>query len=282
MSKDRIFSIITIICFCSIILIPIGIAIMWFSTKWKNILKIILSTVLSTLYVGLFILFLLFEPSVNHNGVGIPLDYSKGKTEFNTELSSSKKTEEISEEFSSKTLKKGNKDKQTETKEHLPRSLQKKNGKGVGRIIWPILFFLFIMILIIIQNIRSSKKNRDYENPYVDTNQYKLPLVDDAKMPIVHFLKLRLNQDERINYATETNQKNNEGNFVVTNQRLVIYNKEEGEIDFPLSVLEAVSSVSNSVIMLTSGSRKYYIFLPENQVKYALAVLRWSYRQISS
>ncbi len=282
MSKDRIFSIITIICFCSIILIPIGIAIMWFSTKWKNFIKIIISIVLSGLYVGLFLLFLLFEPSINQNGVGVPLSFSKGKTEFNTEVTSSKKIEKEVDEFTSKTLKKGKKEKQPENKEHLPKSLKKNQEKTAGRLIWPIIFFLFLMVLIIIQNIRSSKKNKDYENPYVDTNQYKLPLSDDAKMPIVHFLKLRLNKDERINYATETNQKNNEGNFVVTNQRLVIYNKEEGEIDFPLSVLEAVASVSNSVIMLTSGSRKYYIFLPENQVKYALAVLRWSFKKITS
>ena len=48
--------------------------------------------------------------------------------------------------------------------------------------------------------------------------------------------------------------------------------------EFPLEVLEAVSSVSNSVMLLTSGTRKYYIFMDESQLNYALAVVRWAYK----
>jgi hypothetical protein len=134
-----------------------------------------------------------------------------------------------------------------------------------------------MLFLIIWQNIRNNRKPH-YENPYVDTNKYKLPLSDDAKIPIVHFLKLRLNKEEKIIFATETNQKDNEGDLIITNQRVVIMDKTQN-VEFPLGVLTAVSSVTDTVMLLTSGDRKYYVFMPESQLKYALATIRWSYKQ---
>ena len=61
-----------------------------------------------------------------------------------------------------------------------------------------------------------------------------------------------------------------------TNEINVLSNEEMTE--FPLEVLEAVSSVSNSVMLLTSGTRKYYIFMDESQLNYALAIVRWAYK----
>ena len=64
---------------------------------------------------------------------------------------------------------------------------------------------------------------------------------------------------------------------VLVGPTAVIMNNEE-MTEFPLEVLEAVSSVSNSVMLLTSGTRKYYIFMDESQLNYALAVVRWAYK----
>ena len=100
-------------------------------------------------------------------------------------------------------------------------------------------------------------------------------------MPMVHFLKLKMNAGEKIYYATETVQKDNQGDFVVTNQRVVVFGKS-GDYEFPMNALTAVSSVSNSVMLLTCGDRKYYIFMPENQMKYALAVIRWAYSKVTN
>ena len=141
MSKNKLFSIITIICFCSIILIPIGLALMFFSTNWKKTLKIILTASLSTLYIFLFVLFLLLEPSVNKSGTVLPFDYSQGKTKFNTEVpSSSKKLSEQEEEFKTKTHKKTDSKKEDKEVEHLPRSLRKVPGKGGTQIFFTILY----------------------------------------------------------------------------------------------------------------------------------------------
>ena len=137
-----------------------------------------------------------------------------------------------------------------------------------------------ILVLVLWRNFRSAGKKTDYENPYVDTNLYKLPLTEDAKTPLVHFQRLKLNPGEKILFATETVQKDNEGDFVVTGQRAVIFSKS-GTTDLPLSSLTAVLSVSNSVMQLTAaadeGEQKFYIFLPESQMKYALAIVRWAF-----
>ena len=287
MTKSKLFSIITIICFCTVILIPIGLALMWFSTSWKKKPRIIITLTLLPLYAVLVILLLLLEPSYNTSGIGLPFSYSKGYTAFDS--TGGKKTENNSKK-NSKSKKKGEDSKfeseqaklsselglEEPEEERLPKSLKKNQGKAASRSWLVILFFLLIIAFIIIQNLRNKNKKTGYENPYVDTNQYKLPFTDDSKMPMVHFLGLHLNGGEKILYATETNQKDNEGNFIVTNQRVVLYSKE-GDYDFPLSALTAISSVSNTVFLLTSGERKYYIFVPENQMKYCLAVVRWAY-----
>lgn len=291
MQKNRVFSIITIICFCTVILVPLGLALMWFSTEWKKKLKIILTSVLGLLYIVLVVLFLLIEPSYNTGGIGLPGGYSGGYTAFDS--GGGKKTERDADK-DGRTKKNGdgadfepesprnngkNGEKNPE-QERLPRSMTRQRHKGNGQAWYAVLFFLLILALIIIQNLVGNRKKHGYENPYVDTNQYKLPLLPESKLPMVHFLGLRLAQGERILFAVNTVQKDNEGDFVVTSQRVLLYSKQ-GDCEFPLSALTAITSVSNSVLQLTSGDRKYYIFVPENQMKYALAVVRWAYAKFS-
>ena len=278
MSKDKVFSIITIACFVSILFIPIGLVTMWFSTSWKKKLKLILSAAFTLLYVGIVALILLLEPSYNTSGVSLPFDVSVGQTAFETSGGGkAKEVEGIEGDSNKKTDKTEDLD---EVEERLPKSIKKKSG-SLGRPFFTVMFFLFMLFLIIWQNMKAKKKKGGYENPYVDTNQYKLPLAEDAKMPMVHFLKLKMNAGEKIYYATETVQKDNQGDFVVTNQRVVVFGKS-GDYEFPMNALTAVSSVSNSVMLLTCGDRKYYIFMPENQMKYALAVIRWAYSKVTN
>lgn len=276
MPKSKKASIAAIVLFLTVIFIPIGIVIMLYYTDWKKLSKIIISTSLMLFYILLFFLIFNLKPSYNTSGISLPFSYSQGATAFETESFSQREKVSQKEGSESDSRKKG--ETIEEESESDKKMLKKNKGRNFGDAIFPILFFLALFILIIYQNLRS-KKEKTKENPYVDTNLYNLPLEDDAKMPVVHYLKLRLNPQEIIYYATETNQKDNEGDFVITNQRVRISNKEEC-IDFPLNVLEAVTSISDSCIMLISGTRKYYIFMDQSQVRYALAVLRWSVKKI--
>ena len=278
MSKDRMFSIITIACFVSILFIPIGLVTMWFSTSWKKKLKFILSAAFTLLYVGIVALILLLEPSYNTSGVSLPFDVSVGQTAFETSGGGKAKVVEgIEGDSNKKTDKTEDLD---EVEQRLPKSIKKKSG-SLGRPFFTVMFFLFMLFLIIWQNMKAKNKKGGYENPYVDTTPSNWPLPEHAKMPMVHFLKLKMNAGEKIYYATETVQKDNQGDFVVTNQRVVVFGKS-GDYEFPMNALTAVSSVSNSVMLLTCGDRKYYIFMPENQMKYALAVIRWAYSKVTN
>ena len=281
MQRDKVFSIITIACFCTILLIPIGLALMWFQTKWKTKRKIIITSAGSILYIAIVAFVLLLEPSYNTGGVSLPFKYSGGETAYETSANPgrpSKKDKKVSPASDKK--QKSNSEQSEAEEERIPRSVKKQSGRALGRGFYIFLFFLIVMILILWRNFRSAGKKDEYENPYVDTNLYKLPLADDAKMPLVHFLRLKAAQGEKILYATETVQKDNEGDFVVTNKRVVIFSKT-GTTEVPLTVLSAVLSVSNSVMQLTAsgeeGEQKYYVFLPESQMKFALAIVKWAY-----
>ena len=277
MQRNKVFSIITIACFCSIVLIPIGLALMWFMTSWKKKRKIIITSAGSLLYIAIVALLLLLEPSYNTGGLSLPFKYSGGETAYDAPANPgrpSKKEKKVSPASDKK--EKSESESTEQDQERLPRSVKKQSGRSLGRSFYVFLFFVLILILILWRNFRSAGKKDSYENPYVDTNLYRLPLTDDAKMPLVHFLRLKTNQGEKILYATETIQKDNEGDFVVTDQRVVIFSKT-GTTEIPLSSLTAILSVSNSVMQLTSGEEKYYLFLPESQMKFALAIVRWIY-----
>ena len=280
MQRNKVFSIITIACFCTVLLIPIGLALMWFQTSWKKKRKIIITSAGSILYIAIVAFILLLEPSYNTGGVSLPFKYSGGETAYDAPANPgrpSKKEKKVSPASEKKQKFESENSKPEE--EPVPRSVKKQSGRVLGRGFYFFLFFIITMILILWRNFHSAGKKEEYENPYVDTNLYKLPLSDDAKMPLVHFLRLKLNQGEKILYATETVQKDNEGDFVVTNQRAVIFSKN-GNAEIPLSSLSAVLSISNSVMQLTSSTpteQKFYVFLPESQMKYALAIVKWAY-----
>jgi len=280
MQRDKIFSIITIVCFCTIILIPIGLVTMWFSTQWKKKIKIILSSLFGLLYVILVVCLLLLEPSYNTSGLSLPGTYNQGQTAFEQTSNSKPKDKADDKENPNKN---NSKSKETEDTNQDGKSFggikKTSNGKKLGRAGFSLLFFLFMIFLIIWQNLKSKKKST-YENPYVDTNQYRLPFTEDSKFPLVHFLRLRTKPDERILFATETNKKNDEGDLVVTNKRVVIYSLSENA-ELPLENLEAVASISNTVMQLVCGERKYYVFMNESQMKYALAVIRWAYKKLT-
>ena len=281
MQRDKVFSIITIACFCTILLIPIGLALMWFQTKWKTKRKIIITSAGSLLYIAIVAFVLLLEPSYNTGGVSLPFKYSGGETAYEASANPgrpSKKDKKVSPASNKK--QKSDSEQSEAEEERIPRSVKKQSGRALGRGFYIFLFFLIVMILILWRNFRSAGKKDEYENPYVDTNLYKLPLAVDAKMPLVHFLRLKAAQGEKILYATETVQKDNEGDFVVTDKRVVIFSKT-GTTEVPLRALSAVLSVSNSVMQLTAsgeeGEQKYYVFLPESQMKFALAIVKWAY-----
>lgn len=286
MQRDKVLSIITIICFCSIVLIPLGLALMWFMTAWNKKRKIIITGAGSLLYIAIVAFILLLEPSYNTGGVSLPFKYSGGETAFDAPANPgrpSKKEKKISPASDKK--EKSEKSSDEPDEERLPRSVKRQSGRSLGRAFYVFLFFLVILILVLWRNFRAAGKKTDYENPYVDTNLYKLPLTAESKTPLVHFQRLKLNQNEKILYATETVQKDNEGDFVVTDKRVAIFSKT-GILELPLSSLTAVLSVSNSVMQLTTegdeGEQKYYVFLPENQMKYALAIVRWAFGKVTA
>ena len=281
MQRNKVFSIITIACFCSIVLIPIGLSLMWFQTSWKKKRKIIITGAGSLLYIAIVAFILLLEPSYNTGGVSLPFKYTGGETAYDAPANPgrpSKKDKKVSPASDKK--QKSDSKKSESDEERVPRSVKKQSGRAIGRGFYVFLFFLIILVLILWRNFRGAGKKEDYENPYVDTNLYKLPLAEDSKIPLVHFLRLKQNQGEKILFATETVQKDNEGDFVVTDKRVVIFSKN-GTSEVPLKALSAVLSVSNSVMQLTAsgeeGEQKYYVFLPESQMKYALAIVRWAF-----
>lgn len=284
MDKSKLLSVITIICFCSIVLIPLGLALMWFMTSWKKKRKLIITAAGSVLYIAIVAFVLLLEPSYNTGGVSLPFKYSGGETAYDAPANPgrpSKKEKKISP--ASEKKQKSDKTSENPEEERVPRSVKKQSGRTLGRSFYVFLFFLIILVLILWRNFRAAGKKEDYENPYVDTKLYKLPLAADAKTPLVHFQRLKLNQNEKILFATETVQKDNEGDFAVTDKRVVIFTKG-GTSELALSSLTAVLSVSNSVMQLTAagpeGEQKYYVFLPESQMKYALAIVRWAFSKV--
>ena len=275
MQRDKIISIITIACFASVVFIPIGIVLACFFTDWSKKRKIIISSISGVVYVVIVTLLLVLEP-VNNGDGGVVLPFGSGqgtvaiengqkrKSKGNEILETENQIEEKNEE-------------QDELKEEIRKKQKKVETRRLGRVGFSVLFFLIMLILIIWQNLKSKNK-RQVENPYVDTELYRLPLHSGSKMPMVHFLRLRLHENEVIYYATETNKKDDEGDLVVTNERIVIYSATEN-VEIPLGELEGVASVTNTVIQIFTEEKKYYVFMDASQIKYALAVIRWAYKK---
>lgn len=273
MQRNKTFSIITIICFCSVIFIPIGLVLMWYSTQWSKKRKFILSGIMTIVYIAIVCFLMLFEPNQSGSGSGLP--FGKGnqnvESQYESEHHKSSKKAKQSGANPSGNEKEDNFPKE---KEKLPKKVQKGESKALGKSFYTIMFFLFMLFIIIWQNLKAKKKTGNYENPYVDTKKYKLPLDANFKIPTVHFTKIELEENEKIIFATETTQKNQEGDFVVTDKRIIVLGKSEN-YEIPLQELATVSSVTNSVMQITSGTQKYYIFVPENQMKFAVATVHW-------
>ena len=273
MQRNKTFSIITIICFCSVIFIPIGLVLMWYSTQWSKKRKFILSGIMTIVYVAIVCFLMLFEPNQSGSGSGLPFGNGNQNVESQYESEhhkSSKKAKQSGANPSSKE----NEDIFQKENSKLPKKVQKGESKALGKSFYTIMFFLFMLFIIIWQNLKAKKKTGNYENPYVDTKKYKLPLDNNFKIPTVHFTKIELDENEKIIFATETTQKNQEGDFVVTDKRIIVLGKSEN-YEIPLQELATVSSVTNSVMQITSGTQKYYIFVPENQMKFAVATVHW-------
>lgn len=273
MQRNKTFSIITIICFCSVIFIPIGLVLMWYSTQWSKKRKFILSGIMTIVYVAIVCFLMLFEPNQSGSGSGLPFGKGNQNVESQYESEPDKSSKKAKQ---SGTNPSGNeqKDNFPKEKEKLPKKVQKGESKALGKSFYTIMFFLFMLFIIIWQNLKAKKKTGNYENPYVDTKKYKLPLDANFKIPTVHFTKIELEENEKIIFATETTQKNQEGDFVVTDKRIIVLGKSEN-YEIPLQELTTVSSVTNSVMQITSGTQKYYIFVPENQMKFAVATVHW-------
>ena len=273
MQRNKTFSIITIICFCSVIFIPIGLVLMWYSTQWSKKRKFILSGIMTIVYIAIVCFLMLFEPNQSGSGSGLPFGKGHQNVESQYESEPDKSSKKAKQ---SGTNPSGNeqKDNFPKEKEKLPKKVQKGESKALGKSFYTIMFFLFMLFIIIWQNLKAKKKTGNYENPYVDTKKYKLPLDANFKIPTVHFTKIELEENEKIIFATETIQKNQEGDFVVTDKRIIVLGKSEN-YEIPLQKLATVSSVTNSVMQITSGTQKYYIFVPENQMKFAVATVHW-------
>lgn len=273
MQRNKTFSIITIICFCSVIFIPIGLVLMWYSTQWSKKRKFILSGIMTIIYVATVCFLMLFEPNQSGSGSGLPFGNGNQNVESQYESEPDKSSKKAKQ---SGTNPSGNEkeDNFPKEKEKLPKKVQRGESKALGKSFYTIMFFLFMLFIIIWQNLKAKKKTGNYENPYVDTKKYKLPLDANFKIPTVHFTKIELEENEKIIFATETTQKNQEGDFVVTDKRIIVLGKSEN-YEIPLQELATVSSVTNSVMQITSGTQKYYIFVPENQMKFAVATVHW-------
>lgn len=273
MQRNKTFSIITIICFCSVIFIPIGLVLMWYSTQWSKKRKFILSGIMTIVYVAIVCFLMLFEPNQSGSGSGLPFGKGNQNVESQYESEPDKSSKKAKQSGTNPSAKE-NEDIFQKENSKLPKKVQKGESKALGKSFYTIMFFLFMLFIIIWQNLKAKKKTGNYENPYVDTKKYKLPLDANFKIPTVHFTKIELEENEKIIFATETTQKNQEGDFVVTDKRIIVLGKSEN-YEIPLQELATVSSVTNSVMQLTSGTQKYYIFVPENQIKFAVATVHW-------
>lgn len=279
MQSNKTLSIITIICFCSVIFIPIGLVLMWYSTQWSKKRKFILSGIMTVVYVAIVCFLMLFEPNQSGSGSGLPFGNGNQNVESQYESENHKSSKKAKQSGTNPSANKKEDDFSKEDAK-LPKKVQKGESKSLGKSFYTIMFFLFMLFIIIWQNLKSKKKTGTYENPYVDTKKYKLPLDNNFKIPTVHFTKMEFEDNEKIVFATETTQKNQEGDFVVTDKRIVVLGKSEN-YEIPLQEITAVSSVTNSVMQITSGTQKYYIFVPENQMKLAAATVRWAYAKIN-
>ncbi len=269
MDKDKFLKIIIIAGFCTVILTPLSLAVMWFFTDWKKKVKIIISAVSAFVYAATIalVLFLVLTPKSQQNSGR----YGAATTEFS--FSEGGGGAGFLPSDSGKGGGKKSKEKKSEEKKGTGSSSSSAAETNFKRVFFPLLFFVMIIVFVIVQNMRSKKKSV-YENPYVDTKKIILPLTPDFKFPMVHYSRLELGEDEKILFVTETNQSGNEGDLIITDCRVVLLKKTEG-VEIYLDEIKSFSTVSNTVIQLAIDENKYYAFMHESQVPYVLAILEF-------
>ena len=120
MSKSKLFSIVTLACFVSVLCIPIGIVLMLYYTQWKKKTKIILTLALTAFYAGLIAIVFFVKPAYNTGGMSLPFGSNSGYTAFDSgsgaKSSGSKK--------SSGGAKSKNSNNQPSTSDRVPKNVQ--------------------------------------------------------------------------------------------------------------------------------------------------------------
>ena len=119
----------------------------------------------------------------------------------------------------------------------------------------------------------ESDVNNDGLGIKFELDVEKAGYLKDAKIEILP------KEGEKINFATETNQKGNEGNLAITNQRVAIFSVQEN-VEIPIECIVSAAATTSTVLAIGTRfedqEKKFYVFMPENQMKYAIAVLKWT------
>lgn len=270
------YEIIVLACFISLIFSPAGIALMWLKKcQWKKKTKIIISGAFALFFVlAAVLLFFLFSKPEAGSGSGAPFlgierEYEGGggsgetSGKYNPKPSSSRK----------------NRDGKASNNAAMP-SESFAESKGKKSI--PVVLFLVLAlgIFILVKNLKEVK-GKDNDNPYVNTKLIQTPVPDDFVFPPVHFTKLPLKEGEQLLFATPAEQKSNTGDIVITNHRFVFLGKKES-CDFPLQKLTAVSSMSNTALLVTEGETQHYFFVRDTQMRFVLQIIRWAYAKLEA
>lgn len=266
------FDIIVLACFISLVFSPVGIGLMWWKSKWTKKVKIIISGAFAVLYALIIFLIVIFNTNP-HSGSGSGAPYFGLEQEYEVGGGSSGKTGEYKPRKSS-SRSKG--DGSERSNAQVPsESFIEKAGKS--RVTYILIFVLIMVILIAWRNLKGGTRNIS-ENPYVDTKKYKIPIPDGFEFPQVHYTKVTLQEGETLLYATTAEQKANTGDIVVTNKRFIFVSKKDA-LDMTLGELSSISSVSNTTLLLNVGTKSYYFFVQDTQMRFVLAITRWAYEK---
>ncbi len=266
--------IIIIACFISLVFAPLGVILMWWKSKWAKKSKLILSLVFGILFLVLVsLLVALSIKSEGGNGsgsahFGLEQEYGgsgesgKKSDAYKPRPSKGNKNHEVTSGNSSRTL-----------APSLSESFRK------SRVPYIIFFIAIIIVCIIVRNMKGDAKKTS-DNPYVNTSLYKIPVPENFVFPQVHYTKLPLYEEEKILFATSAEQKDNPGDIIVTDKRFVFLGKK-GNLEFPLHELSAISSLSNTALLLTAGEKQHYFFVRDTQMRFVLQIVRWAFARYS-
>ncbi|MCQ2597331.1 MAG: hypothetical protein MJ181_05725 [Treponema sp.] len=265
------YEIIILACFLSLVFSPVGIVLMWLKKcLWKKKTKIIVSGAfgLFLAIAGALLVFLLSKPEAGSGSgnpfLGIEREYEGGggsggsSGKYNPKASSSRKNSE------------GKASNNTATP-------SKSFAETKGKKSIPLVLFLVLAlgIAVLLRNLKEIK-GKGNDNPYVNTRLIQTPIPEDFVFPPVHFSKLALKEGESLLFATPAEQKDNLGDIAITDFRFVFLGKKES-YDFPLQTITAISSVSNTALLITEGENQHYFFVRDTQMRFVLQIVRWAY-----